>query len=55
MDNSKIEAMFNYPIIRTIKELGGFLRLTEHYRKFVMDYGIISKPFTELLKKDSIG
>lgn len=49
-DPKKIEAMVSWPIPKTLKSLQGFLGLTSYYKKFIMDYGKISKPLNLLCK-----
>ena len=52
-DPSKIEAIANWPSPLSVKELRSFLGLAGYYRRFVRHFGIISKPLTNLLRKNT--
>ena len=51
-DPTKLQAIIQCPSPKNIKQLRGFLGLTRYYRKFIKDYGIISRPPTKLLRKN---
>ncbi|KAJ7961759.1 Ty3/gypsy retrotransposon protein [Quillaja saponaria] len=52
-DPKKIQAMENWPRPSTTKALRGFLGLTGYYRRFIRDFGKISRPLNTLLRKNA--
>ena len=51
-DPKKVSAVQNFPKPQQPKGIKAFLGLAGYYRKFIPNFSKISKPLTELLKKD---
>ncbi|KAM2048615.1 hypothetical protein ACFX1T_007125 [Malus domestica] len=51
VDNSKIQTIVDWPKPQSIKGFCDFLGLTGYYRKFVLHYGLIAKPLTNILQQ----
>ncbi|GKD17539.1 putative mitochondrial protein [Tanacetum coccineum] len=50
---NKVRAMQDWPIPTTLKQLKGFLGLTGYYRRFIKGFASLSRPLTQLLKKNA--
>ncbi|GBG69697.1 hypothetical protein CBR_g4528 [Chara braunii] len=53
-EDSKIAAIRDWPIPRTLTELWSFLGLANYYRKFVRNFSTIAAPLRKLLRKETI-
>jgi hypothetical protein len=52
-DPKKMEAIQEWPVPKSIKELRGFLGLASYYQKFIRKFGIISKLVTDMFKNNN--
>ena len=52
-NHRNMEAVKNFPVPTTLKELRQFLGLTSHYRRFVKGYSSLAQPLYALTRKDA--
>lgn len=52
VDNSKVEAINKMPIPQNVSEIRTYLGMTSYYRRFMRNYSMISRPLTQLTKKN---
>lgn len=53
MDPSKVIVVLQWPVLKSIKAVRGFLGLTGYYRRFIQGYGKMAAPLTCLLRKEA--
>ena len=51
MDPKKIQAVVEWPVPTSVKEVQSFLGLANYYRRFIYQYSQIATPLTNLIKK----
>ena len=52
-DEKKLDALRNFSVLKTVKNIQQFLGFANYYRRFVPYFSYIAKPLTLLLKKDN--
>jgi hypothetical protein len=52
-DEKRVEAVKNYPVPKTAREIKGFLGFAGYCRRFIQNFSQTAKPLTELLKKNT--
>lgn len=53
-DEKNVAAVQKWPTLVNVNEVRGFLGLAGYYRKFVKNFGIINRPLTDLVKKNTV-
>jgi hypothetical protein len=53
-DPQKVQTIQNWPTPVCVKDVRSLLGMACYYRRFVPNFGVINKPLTILLKKDTI-
>ncbi|KAI2647134.1 Transposon Tf2-6 polyprotein [Labeo rohita] len=51
MDESKVNAVCNWPLPKTLKELQRFLGFSNFYRRFIRNFSTVAAPLTAMVKR----
>ena len=52
MDDKKVQAVLQWPVPSSLRQLRAFLRLASYYHKFIRHFAVVAAPLTDLLKHD---
>ena len=52
MNNDKVQAILEWPTLKTVRGVRSFLGLANFYRRFIKDYTQVGRPLNDLTKKD---
>ena len=50
-DLKKVQAVKNYPVPKTVRDVRSFVGLVGYYRRFIKHISYLAKPLTELTRK----
>ena len=53
MDEKKLSGVLEWPVLTKVKQVQAFLGFVNFYRRFIENFAKISKPLSNLTKKDS--
>jgi hypothetical protein len=51
IDPSKVQEVMDWKPPKSVHQIHSFLGLAGYYHRFILDFSMITKPMTELLKK----
>ena len=54
MDDTKVKAIMEWPVLTTVHGVHSFLSLTNFYWHFIKDYAKLTKPLMDLTQKDKV-
>ena len=54
MEKEKLSGVLKWPVLTKVKQVQAFLDFANFYRRFVKNFAKMSKPLSDLTKKDSI-